>query len=234
MNIPLAARLRQATQALHTEVERAGLMRLLLRGELPLAGYAALLRSLHALYEPLERGLARHAAHPQIAPLWQPGLARSAALARDLEHLLGPAWARRCRPAVAADAYAAHLEALDAAEPGLLAAHAYVRYLGDLSGGQMLARVVARSLGTTAEGALAFYDFGGAAQVSQLAAALRSGLDRIATSEAQAQALIDEACAAFGRHRELFVELGEALGAADRSATGEALGEVVDPAGAAG
>lgn len=216
MTFPLADRLRQATRTLHTEVERAGLMRTLLRGELPLAGYAALLRSLHAIYAPLEEGLARHAAHPQLAPLWQPALARAATLAGDLERLAGPAWAAQLAPAPAALAYAERLRHLDAAEPALLAAHAYVRYLGDLSGGQMLARVVARSLGAAAEGAVAFYDFGGAAQVARLGAALRGGLDRIARSETQAQALVDEACAAFERHRVLFEELGSAAGAARR------------------
>ena len=45
----LALQLRTDTRALHTEVERTGVMRLLLRGQLDRAGYCALLRTLHAV-----------------------------------------------------------------------------------------------------------------------------------------------------------------------------------------
>ena len=45
----LALQLRTDTRALLTEVERTGVMRLLLRGQLDRAGYCALLRNLHAV-----------------------------------------------------------------------------------------------------------------------------------------------------------------------------------------
>ena len=50
----LLQRLRDATRTLHAEVERAGLMRLLLRGPLRRADYIGLLRNLHAIYDALE------------------------------------------------------------------------------------------------------------------------------------------------------------------------------------
>jgi heme oxygenase (biliverdin-producing, ferredoxin) len=201
---PLAERLRAATRELHVEVEHAGLMRLLLRGELPRAGYCLLLRNLHAIYAALEPALQRHAGHPQIRPWLHPALARGARLERDLAALHGADWdAIPCMPA--ASRYAGHLQGLADAQPGRLAAHAYVRYLGDLSGGQALARIVSRSLAT--DDALAFYDFGGRDAVGRLAAAFRDGLDRVAPDEVAAGAIIDEARAAFVRHRELFDEL---------------------------
>jgi heme oxygenase (biliverdin-producing, ferredoxin) len=216
MTLPLAARLRDATRKLHTEVEHAGLMQGLLRGQATRAGYCRLLRALHPIYVALEAGLARHADHPGLSPLGlsplsRSDLSRASALAADLVQLQGPDWSLDIPPEAEALAYAGHLQRLAEAQPALLAAHAYVRYLGDLSGGQILARRVAQGLGLGAGEAVAFYDFGGAARAGQLAAALRDGLDRIAPDEASAQALVDEAVAAFERHRALFTALARSV-----------------------
>lgn len=207
MTVPLAERLRTATRELHRAVERAGLMPALLRGQLPRAGYLALLRNLHALYEALEAGLDGHAAHPQLAPLRLPGLARAGALAADLDVLHGPGWAQALPLCAAAGAYAERLRTLGERQPALLAAHAYVRYLGDLNGGQVLARLVGQGLRLAPGQGVAFYDFGPADQVAARARAFRAGLDRIAPDEAAADAIVEEACAAFVRHRELFEQL---------------------------
>jgi heme oxygenase len=58
---------------------------------------------------------------------------------------------------------------------------------------------------------VSFYDFGPPEQVAAVAGAFRDGLDRIAPDEAAAQLLVDEACAAFARHRELFEQLERPL-----------------------
>ena len=214
MPIPLAARLRDATRHLHAEVERAGIMQRLLRGAVSRAAYAALLRNLHALYVPLEDGLSRHAGHPGLAPVADVRLYRSRALADDLALLHGPCWADDIGLTPAARQYADHLRRLADAEPAALAAHAYVRYLGDLSGGQVLARVVATALGLAAGEGVGFYDFGSADDVGRLAQAFRAGLDGLAGDEAGAQALVDEACAAFERHRQLFEQVARVTPAA--------------------
>ena len=207
MTVPLGARLRTATHELHRAVERAGLMPVLLRGQLPLAGYLALLRNLQAIYAALEAGLVRHHGHPQLAPLALAGLARAPALAADLESLHGPGWAHELPLCGAAQAYVDRLQQLTDGQPALLAAHAYVRYLGDLNGGQLLARRVGGALHLAPGQGLAFYDFGSDEQVAAQARALRAGLDVIAPDEPAAQALVDEACSAFERHRELFEQL---------------------------
>lgn len=207
MTTPLTVRLREATRALHTEVERSALMHRLLRGELPRDAYCALLRQLHPLYQALEGGLRTAAGRGAPGWLVEPALYRSAALARDLGVLHGPGWEAALPLQPAAAAYAQHLHALAAGRPLLLVAHAYVRYLGDLSGGQALARVLARGLRLDGGAGLAFYDFGGPAAVAALQAQLRSGLDLLAPAEADTQALVAEAVAAFERHRELFAQL---------------------------
>lgn len=191
----LSARLRQATGALHREVENSLLIADLLRGELDRADYCALLRNLHPVYQVLE---ARLSAAQLPVGIADPRLARLAALEADLATLHGADWASL--PLTdAALAYQLRLLELDDAR---LIAHAYVRYLGDLAGGQMLGRIVEKAYGDAA----AFYRFP-APGAAVLAAQFRSALDALALPDATLQAIIDEACAGFARHGELFAAL---------------------------
>jgi heme oxygenase (biliverdin-producing, ferredoxin) len=227
----LAERLRTETRALHAAAERTALMSALMRGTLDRATYCALLRNLHAIYAALEPALQRHAQHPALAALRLPGLARSAALEHDLHVLHGPHWASELAVCPAASAYAARVRGLDAAQPALLAAHAYVRYLGDLSGGQQLRGVVARITSPAGASATAFYEFGDAAQARALTQAFRDGLAEVsrhaahdaaldiahdtaqdtaqdaALGAAHEDALVAEAAWAYEAHRQLFEAL---------------------------
>jgi heme oxygenase len=211
MTARLAQRLRDETRLLHVDAEKSAFMSVLMRGRMDRAAYAALLRNLLAIYEALEPALARHATHAALAPLDLAGLARSSSLRDDLATLAGAGdLPTELRPA--AVGYAARLRELDAGRPELLLAHAYVRYLGDLSGGQLLSGIVARSPGLARGVGTAFYDFGAAAPASVLGAAFRAGLDRAVLADADA--VVAEARLAFQRHRRLFDELAEACGLA--------------------
>ena len=207
MPLPLAARLREATHALHTQVERSGLMAQLLRGRLARPGYVLMLRNLEALYAAMEAGLQQHAADPALHALDCGPLFRSEALRRDLVALHGAGWAAELPLAPAAEAYVERLHALSATWPAGLAAHAYVRYLGDLSGGQMLKRLVSAHYAPSAGQGTAFYDFGAPADAARRATALRAALDRIAQDEDSAARLVAEACDAFAAHGRLFEQL---------------------------
>ncbi len=207
----LARRLRDETRALHADAERSTFMSALLRGRMDRAAYAALLRNLHAIYEALEPALARHAAHPALAPLNLAALARLASLRADLVRVADPSdMTVELRPA--AVGYVARLHELDEAQPELLVAHAYVRYLGDLSGGQLLRDIVARSPGLASRAGTAFYEFGDAPAASVLAASFRSGLDRVIVADPDA--VVAEARRAFTGHRALFDELAQSFGLA--------------------
>lgn len=207
MTNPLALRLRQATRSWHARAERAGVMAQLLRGQLPRAGYVRLLRNLQAIYAVLEPALARHATRPPLDAIDVADLARDAALRSDLSLLHGAHWHDELTLVSEATAYADRLRQLDRDDPTRLVAHAYVRYLGDLSGGQVLARVVGDGLGLHDRGGLRFYDFGPAAEVARQANALRMALDAMPLTPAQAEAVIGEACDAFARHCRLFEQL---------------------------
>ena len=200
----LAARLKQETRGLHTLAEHGGAMADLLKGRLHRQGYCLLLRNLHALYSALEAELDRH---PPDSLLWRPELRRVPALEQDLDRLMGGAdWATS--PLVpAAVAYTARLGELARTEPTLLVAHAYLRYLGDLHGGQVLARLVRTHLALDGPEGTAFYTFGEPAQVEALKRDFRAGLDALPLNPPQIDAFVAEACEGFRLHRQLFDEL---------------------------
>jgi len=208
----LAARLRGETRDLHTEVEQSPLMQALLRGKLSLVAYCMLLRNLHAIYVALEDALTHHAADPSVSPVFLPALFRSDALAQDLNDLCGSAWTHTVVLQEATHQYVAHLQHLHKSDPALLVAHAYVRYLGDLSGGQILKRIVAKIPQIPLAFGTAFYDFGDAETTQGLIRNFRAGLENIPGGEARVDAIVAEAKQAFERHRTLFQQLAVAGG----------------------
>ena len=206
---PLTARLRDGTRSLHRAAERAGVMRSLLAGTLDRDSYASLLRNLHALYAALEYELERPRAAPDLAPLRLAALYRATALAADLDALGPPAWQALPLAAATVD-YVARLRAIGADDPALLAAHAYVRYLGDLSGGQILREIVRRTFALPIATGTRFYAFEG--DVATLKDELRRALDGPAIPPARHDAVVAEAQAAFALHVRLFEELQAAAG----------------------
>jgi len=206
----LAERLRSQTWPAHKQVEATGFVRALLGGQVDRAGYCLLLASLHPIYAALEAALVRQAQHPVISRVFSAELLRAAPLGSDLDQLHGPAWRDELAVQPAALAYAARIAEIDRSEPVLLVAHAYVRYLGDLSGGQALRKIVARALGLAPESGTRFYEFGSPQQVGALAQRFRSGLDQIEADAAAREAIVGEATEAFRRHGELFEQLDRA------------------------
>lgn len=199
----LSADLRASTKALHAEAERSGIMGALVRGNCSREDYAALLVSLEAIYDALETGLASHAAHPVLGALHRPGFARHAALRADLDAL-------RALGVAVSDVlpnetlrYVAQLRMLTAEDPPRLLAHAWLRYLGDLNGGQIIARIVRKSLALPAD-ATRFYDFPDFTDPKAEAAAWREALDAAPLSAGTRESIVDEAITGFRRHIGLF------------------------------
>lgn len=203
----LGHQLKTATAAMHRRVERTAFMASLLRGQVDRQRYAGLLHNLQALYAALEETLARHATTPGVAPVVMPELFRSRAIAADLQVLAGNDALAHAPLAQATQHYVERLQELSAAEPGLLVAHAYVRYLGDLNGGQALRRVVVRSLGLAGSAGTMFYDFGDLAAQQRLVQRFRAGLNAVDAQGPPAGTIVAEAIGAFERHEHLFEQL---------------------------
>jgi heme oxygenase len=203
----LSQQLKSATAALHRRLEGSTFMASLLRGQVDRAHYAGLLRNLQALYAALEEALLRHAGTSAVAPVVIPELFRSRAIATDLQVLAGGVSAGGAPLARATQQYVERLHELSTTQPGLLVAHAYVRYLGDLNGGQALRRVVARSLGLTGDAGTTFYDFGDHAARQRLLLRFRAALHAVDEQTACPEGLVAEAVHAFELHEQLFEQL---------------------------
>jgi heme oxygenase (biliverdin-producing, ferredoxin) len=212
----LASRLRKETYNAHRSVERSPFMSALLLGQLERSAYVLFLRNLEPIYEALELGLMRHANKPFISLILKQPLLRLSSLHRDLEFFQGSSW--RCDlPIVGAcSAYVNHLCTLQDKMPQLLIAHAYVRYLGDLSGGQMLQKIVVRSLQLPdTDKGIDFYNFGDPYQVAALLSEFRTGLnliEEVGTGTGEKIDLVSEARFAFELHIQLFDDLAHICG----------------------
>lgn len=201
----LAVRLREATAGAHTAAERTAFVRHLFKGTLPREGYVAFLRSLYPVYEALEAGLAATTSDPAVRMAYDPALNRTASLAQDLAWFAGPDWAK-LPVAAPATAYAAHLKDLAARAPAGLTAHAYVRYLGDLSGGQMMGKRVATTY-EAGEAGTNFYAFRDVADIDGRKHQYRAMLTALPLDAAQQDLVVQEANAGFDYARQIFETL---------------------------
>ncbi len=193
---------RQRTQSLHRAAEQSGVIAALLRGTATRDQYALLLRNLLPAYRALEAGLLRHESTPGVGLLVEPTIFRSAALETDLTALVGGDWADQLPLLHAGSSY--ELAAATAAEGtgALLIAHAYVRYLGDLNGGQILSRLVSRHLGLGAA-ALNFYEFPAVPDLEAFRGHYAAAINRAVLETCEIERVLTEAETAFRLNIEL-------------------------------
>lgn len=201
-----SSHLREATISEHRATERAPFIRALLRGELPMDAYVAMTAQWSFLYDGLEVALDRHRADPILAPFLSEALRRGPALADDLTTLIGPDWRARVSPLPGTSAYVDRFHQLGADWPAGLLAHHYLRYLGDLSGGQIIARVVRKTYGL-GEAGTAFYRFDAIADPAAFKAAYRGCLDVAALGDTGRERLIEEVDSGYRMTARIFDEL---------------------------
>jgi heme oxygenase len=188
----------------HHQAEGMGFSKALLAGDATPLQLAALIRALAPAYRLLEQqGPAAGQALGERSIPWK-ALARTTALEHDLAKLAGlPA-----TPASpAAQAWLQQLEQLAATAPHRLLAHMYVRYGGDLSGGQQLAEQAKQILERAALPSLSFWVF--ERPLAELKAHLHDGFEELQLSEQQELELLEEAEAAFQATQRLLAELTE-------------------------
>lgn len=184
-----------STKTQHTEAERSGIIRDMLHGEASREGYILLQRNLLPAYQALEAGLETHRDNPLLATLAAYRLDRASALKADLEALCGGDFSQvPVLPEGAA--YAQRIENAAKGDGALLIAHAYTRYLGDLSGGQILKKLLAKKPGLTPN-ELTFYDFPAYADLAALKSDYRTALDDAGKRATDPQAIVAEGSVAF-------------------------------------
>ena len=204
--VALAARLRTATAAEYDEAENMGFITKLMGGELPISALADFHAQHHVIYKALEDAGDQLAGDAIAKPFVFEELRRLPSLKADLEFLLGPDWQEQTAITDATYAYAEHITAAATWAGGYIG-HAYVRYLGDLSGGQAIGRLMQRTYGLELDG-IRFYRFDGV-KPKPFKDNYRALLDAAPLSPADQERVVEEAKIAFRMNTAMFAELGQ-------------------------
>ncbi|WP_458243418.1 biliverdin-producing heme oxygenase [Streptomyces sp. MAI_2237] len=205
-----SAVIRTASRAQHTEAETSTFLSDLLGGRLGVAAYARYTEQLWFVYEALESGAGRPAADPVAGPFIRPELFRLPALERDLAHLRGAGRRTGLSALPATRAYAARVRKCAEDWPAGYVAHHYTRYLGDLSGGQIIRDRAERTRGFARKGdGVRFYVFERIANPSAFKRSYRQLLDGLRADELERQRIVAECRRAFALNTAVLGALGE-------------------------
>ncbi len=213
---PFSRVIRESSWSDHSSSEGANFMEDIMRGVATKQDYIDLVIQHFFMYEALEEASQQLAADPAYAGLHPAALVRLGTLEVDLEHLLGANWRDEITPVPASAEYAARIREV-AAEgwlPGIVAHH-YTRYLGDLSGGQIIAKRVARQHGFDGAG-IEFYNFESLGDLKAFKETYRDSLDSLGESLSadEQQRMIEEVRVAYGFNTAVFVDLAKQKAAA--------------------
>jgi heme oxygenase len=128
--------LKDLTWEKHKSAERQDFVRVMFSGNIDPAFYATFLANQHPCYEILEVNAMLHR-----LVLGMPDIRRAPAILADVQEL----WTdTETKPKIVpvVNEYIKHIMTLSANDPEKLMAHIYVRHMGDLAGGQMIAKRV--------------------------------------------------------------------------------------------
>ncbi|MDC2952954.1 biliverdin-producing heme oxygenase [Streptomyces gilvifuscus] len=205
-----SAVVRTASHAQHMEAETSTFMGDLLGGRLGVAAYTRYTEQLWFVYEALEAGAERLSADPVAGPFIRPELFRLPALERDLAHLRGPGWRAELSALPATRAYAARVRECAERWPAGYVAHHYTRYLGDLSGGQIIRDRAERTWGFARKGdGVRFYVFDRIANPAAFKRSYRELLDDVRADDLERQRIVAECKRAFALNTAVLGALGE-------------------------
>lgn len=203
----LSESLREGTRAAHRVAESSPFMRELFAARLSIHAYRVFLCQLYRIYSTLEDCSEHFQSDPILKTFYFPALFRRAALEQDLQFYFGNGSWREVPPLEATQTYVQRILTVAQDWPLGLIAHHYTRYLGDLSGGQVLKRVVAKMYHLPSQDGLAFYNFPLIPDQSGFKKEYRARLDALPIDEMTAQEIVTEANRAFELNRQLLEEM---------------------------
>ncbi len=213
----LSAALCEGTKQAHSLTANTAYMKCLMQGVVKRSIFRQLLGNLYFIYGTLEDTLSTYREHPILGKIYFPELSRTHKLAADLEFYYGRSWEDRIKPTRSALGYVMHLQELANHNPTLLVAHAYTRYLGDLSGGQAIKNRVRMALDLPEDAGTAMYDFDclpTPGDRHQFKAIYRNALDALPLEDAAIEQIVAEANYAFALNRDVMQDLEAAIKAA--------------------
>ncbi|MGK7877255.1 MAG: heme oxygenase (biliverdin-producing) [Xenococcaceae cyanobacterium] len=207
MSVNLATMLREGTKKSHTMAENVGFVKCFLKGVVEKNSYRKLVANLYFVYCAMEEEMERLGQHPIVSKIYFPELNRKQSLEKDLYFYYGPNWPKEIALSTAGQAYVQRIREVAASQPELLVSHSYTRYMGDLSGGQILKNIAQRAMNLSDGGGTAFYEFKDILDEKAFKNKYRQTMDDLPIDDKTAQQIVDEANAAFGMNMKMFQEL---------------------------
>jgi heme oxygenase len=184
----------------HARAEQSPFVTELLAGRVNNHGYADYLLRLRVVYAALEDAVRTRRDDPLVAAVYEPLLERLPAIEADLKHWKPHGGNDFQSPA--AEAYRTRIT--EASWGGALVAHHYTRYLGDLSGGQAIGKILDRTFSLGGAG-LAMYRF--PLRPKPFKDRYRARLDALRLDSDAVRRAVDEVKVAFGLNQAMFDEL---------------------------
>lgn len=200
---PLSEEVVARTKAAHERTEARPFIAELMAGSLSVRAYVNYLAALAPVYGELERQLRATKDEASIALFDHRRLDRYDRIRSDLR-----GFGQDVETSNPGQATVDYVEAVTSAaqSPQRLIAHHYTRYLGDLAGGQVIARCMAQHYDIP-DTLLTFYDFSDLGDVVHYRRRYKSLLDLVPWSTDEKQQFIDEVSTAFDLNSALFDEL---------------------------
>ena len=207
MSSDLATKLREGTKKAHTMAENVGFVKCFLKGTVEKNSYRKLIGNFYFVYSAMEEEMERHRQHPILSKIYFQQLNRQRSLEQDLSYYYGSNWREQITLSPAGEAYVERIREISNSAPELLIAHSYTRYIGDLSGGQILKGIAQRAMNLSDGQGTAFYEFKDIPNEKEFKATYRQALNELPLDEATTAQIVDEANAAFGMNMKLFQEM---------------------------
>ena len=197
-------KIKKDTSKSHSMAENTGFVTNFLAGVVSKDSYKQLIADFYFIYTALEEQVEKFKNDPFIAPIAFDELKRVPALEKDCEFYWGENWKNTISPTDACKNYVKRVKKINAK---FLVGHHYTRYLGDLSGGQILKNIANKSMNLNGEG-LAFYEFEGISNPGHFKTRYRTALDNLPITWSDGELIINEANYAFKLNMDVFDEIG--------------------------
>jgi len=209
MSVALARQLREGTKKSHTMAENTGFISCFLKGVVDKSSYRNLLADLYFVYSAMEEEIEKlcENSHPIISPIGFKELFRKEQLEKDLSFYFGSNWSELVKPSKPAVEYEARIREIAKDNPELLIGHHYSRYIGDLSGGQLLKTITKKAMNLTSDEGLSFYIFEEISDEKEFKINYRNTLDNLPIDQKIADSIIEEANRSFKYNMDIFNEL---------------------------
>ena len=209
MAVSLAGQLREGTKKSHTMGENTGFVACFLKGVVEKNSYRKLISDLYFVYKAMEEEIEILVAseHPVIKYIGFKELYRQQTLENDLNFFYGEDWRNQIKISDSAKSYVDRIHLIAKESPELLVGHHYTRYIGDLSGGQILKNIAKRALNLQGAKGLNFYEFDMIEDEKKFKESYSQTLNQLPIDQIIADQIIEEANQAFMYNMNMFKEL---------------------------